>query len=204
MHEPSPSIDSASDCAPALRMLRELCAGFETSFGAEHAPPSFELQAKVVAAGDLPDSYRRLLAHDRHMTITLRKHFSDELALRVLADRSDALVYRRCIELALRRTDAVVEIGVIRLDTSTLDTVTRSAVLERRKPLGDILIGSGVLTRVEVRWYLRFARGEALVRSLAGRSGLPVYGRLATIHCNGTPALELLEVVTDDPEIDTG
>ncbi|GEM_PF-257090 len=195
---------SIVDSAAGIQMLRELCAGFEASVVGRHTDGSPDSIADVVGIDELPDSYRRLLAHDRHMTATLRERFGGELTLHVLAHRTDGLVYRRCIELALARTGAVVEIGVIRLDTAALDHATRAAVLEGRRPLGDILVGSGVLTRVDVRWYLRFVRGDGLVRSLAGRSALPVYGRLATIHCNGSPALELLEIVTDDPEVGTG
>lgn len=184
----------------ATRSLRELCAGFGSRLGSVFDEPAFHGDVDVVDPVALPASYRKLLAHDRHMTTTLRSHFGDELALRVLADRTDGTVYRRCVELALARSGAVVEIGVVRLELSNLDAAARAEILARRKLLGDILIGSGVLTRVDVRWYLRFARSCGMVGSLAGGSHSPVFGRIATIHCNGSPALELLEVVTDDPE----
>lgn len=188
-----------ADSVRALQVLDDLCDGFEPRGTDAGAGGSSRGEVRVVSAADLPESYRRLLAHDRHMTATLREYFGGDLTLRVLAERSEGNVYRRCIELALTRTGAVVEVGVVRLDTDVLEPAIRAAVLERRRPLGDILNGFGVLTRVEVRWFLRWTTASGLVLSLDGRAGVPVYGRLATIHCDGRPAVDLLEVVTDDP-----
>lgn len=178
---------------------------------------------EAVEPSELPDTYRRLLVHTRHMTPTLKAYFGREVSLHVLAQRNGDRWYRRAITLAVEPDGRPVEFGIVRIDVTTLPDDVRAAVLERRRPLGDILIDHGVMTRVEPQAYLRFGVDHAVTRCLiadtieeevSGAVGdAPVgkahptsaaygsgdcYGRLATIYCNGRPAIELLEVVTDD------
>ncbi len=164
-----------------------LCEGFfaDTRWLARCAP---------LDAIDLPPDIRCLLAHNNHMTGTLRRHYSQSVALRVLEHRDDGDVYRRKIILTVDSGQRVVEFGVVRMNLATLDASARSAVLSRKTPLGEIFEQFDVLTRVEPRGYFRFPSDSPVVQCFA--SGVvEAFGRLGLIHCNGDPAVQLLEVV---------
>ena len=62
-------------------------------------------------------------------------------------------------------------------------------------PLGAILITNEVMRRIEPKWYFRFTADAPMAAHFAG--GGAAYGRVGIIHCDGAPAIELLEVVTD-------
>lgn len=150
-----------------------------------------------VQPSEMSEVYRRLLVHTNHMTPTLQDFHGEAVELRVLAYHDDDRWYHRKILLTTGGGRWPVEFGLVRLDLSALPDSVRKAVLERRQPLGDILIANGVMTEVEPRWYLRFAAGHPVVGYLAPASGGACFGRVATIHCDGRAAMELLEVVTD-------
>ena len=88
----------------------------------------------------------------------------------------------------------MVEFGIARLELRFTEQEVRSAILDRAAPLGAILIGRRVLTKVTPNWYLRFP-ADCPVMTYFGTGPMEAYGRLATIHCNGDAAVELLEVV---------
>ena len=71
----------------------------------------------------------------------------------------------------------------------------REEILAAQTPLGRILIQHRVLREVTSEAYLRVESDDPLV----ARFGLPeprvAYGRLATIFCDGVPAVDLLEIV---------
>ncbi|MEG1971158.1 MAG: hypothetical protein RR101_13690, partial [Burkholderiaceae bacterium] len=73
--------------------------------------------------------------------------------------------------------------------------MVREEILAARIPLGRILINHRVLREVTSEAYFHIAAED----SLAARFGLAeprdVYGRLATIFCDGAPAVDLLEIV---------
>jgi chorismate-pyruvate lyase len=148
-----------------------------------------------VQASEIPPASRSLLAHNRHMTSTLKTHYGQPVALRVLSHTEEAAIYRRKILLTLDDDNRVVEFGIVRLFLDVLPAPARNDVIARKMPLGEIFAHYDVLTRVEPRWYLRFAPDSAVVQYFVPRPPQEVYGRLGLIHCNGRPAVELLEVV---------
>lgn len=173
-----------------LEALSALCAGFEQ---AEAFPAACEL----VEAGQMPPAYRGLLAHDGHMTAKLNALHDTSVALRVHRHLEEDGRYRRFITLVPSGTDHVVEVGVVRLNLGVLSEEVRERIVERRTPLGDIFTQHDVMTRVDPHWFFRFRAG-AMSESFERALSADVYGRVATIHLNGEPALELLEVVSDE------
>ncbi len=153
--------------------------------------------AESVNSDDLPPSYRSLLDHRAHMTAVLSDYHGSSVALKVLAHQREGDVYRRKIVLTVGAANRVVEFGLVRLDLSVVDDAVRSAIVERRRPLGEILIEHNVLTRVEPRWFVRFPAGSPLHEHFGGETAGPVFGRIGTIYLHEEPAVELLEVVTD-------
>jgi hypothetical protein len=128
------------------------------------------------------------------MTAILRAYHGQDVALRVLADRLEGDQYSRKIVLTIPEPGRVVEFGIVRLELRFIDQEVRSAILNRSEPLGSILIGKRVLTKVTPNWYLRFPV-DCPVVALFGGAPVEAFGRLATIHCNGDAAVEMLEVV---------
>jgi len=167
--------------------LADLCEGF-------FEDRSWVTSCEAVEADDIPPPVRKLLAHDRHMTATLKAHYRQEVELRVLRHRLEGDQYTRKILLTLPDRGDVVEFGIARVDLRFTDEEVRSAILGRAMPLGAILIGHRVLTKVTPIWYLRFP-ADCPLKMYFGQPSVEAYGRLATIHCNGDEAVELLEIV---------
>ncbi len=173
---------------PAFATLHEL-------FGAVQARAGFApLGASLRRGEELPDVARRLLVHEEHMTRRLRDVFASELELRVLRQRRQNGVYAR--EVLLLRTDsgAPVEFGIVRIQERFLPTEAVEEILAMQRPLGDILVASVLLRRIEPRWYFEFDATAAPSLALAvGRC----FGRVGVIHCDDQPAIEVLEAVSE-------
>jgi len=180
----SPNLDPM----PARRALTDLCAPFFDDL-------SWVDRTVVVEPGQLPPTAQLLLAHGGHMTATLRMQYQGMIALHVVADCAQQKFYSRRILLAVEDPRRVVEMGVVRLNPDLLPEGARQAILEKRSPLGDILAAYGVMTKVEPKWFVRFPSGSPVVECFERGPAVEAFGRIATIHCNGDEAIELLEVV---------
>jgi len=178
----------ASLTASGGAALGRVCAGFA-------APEVAMTGAVVLDAGDVPEPYASLLNHTGHMTERLRLHHGEPVDLEVLDHQSDGDAYTRRILLRLRGSRRVAEFGVVRMDLSCMPPDVREMIVERRVPLGDILIAHDVMRRIEPRFFYRFDGGAGLARGAAGMSWDGAYGRVGTIFVEDQPAIELLEVV---------
>lgn len=105
-------------------------------------------------------------------------------------------LYCRRIVLTLSGADRVVEFGVVRIDLAFTSPAVRERIIERKTPLGDILIGHEVLRRIEPRWYLKVEGSCPLLTGANTLGDGAAFGRVGTIYCHGAPAIELLEIVT--------
>jgi hypothetical protein len=143
----------------------------------------------------MPEPYRSLLVHEHHMTVTVEAFHGDLVDVRILARRQDGNSYTRKILLALQKTGRIVQFGIVRIDLGLCSPPVRAALVAGKTPVGRILIEHNVLRRIEPTAYLRIA-GKAPQMSWFGLTGpQTLYGRLAIIHCDGCPAVELLEIV---------
>lgn len=145
----------------------------------------------------MPERFQELLVHQDHMTVRLEEHYGRKVALRVLEEHAMGDIYRRRIALLIDGTEDVVEFGVVRIDLQHLPDEARAEVLQRSRPLGDILIRHNLLRRIEPRWYLRIPLTCPQLTCFGANVSGDAYGRVGTIYCNGEPAIELLEVVAD-------
>ncbi len=176
-----------SEQAAARDELASLCEGFFDDL-------AWLSDCALVAADQIPPEIRRMLVHGEHMTATLKRHYNQPVALRVLDHRADGGTYRRKILLTVDEGRRVVEFGIVRMTFAALDDAAREVVLSRETPLGEIFERFDVLTKVEARRYLRFPSESPIVQCF-GPATAEAYGRVGLIHCNGDPAVELLEVV---------
>jgi hypothetical protein len=107
----------------------------------------------------------------------------------------DGEAYRRRIVLRLADGGRIVEVGFVRIRLGYASKNVRERILERRTPLGDILIQADVLRRIEPRWFFEIDQHSPLLKDFDDPSLLRAFGRLGTIFCEDQPAIELLEIV---------
>lgn len=148
-----------------------------------------------VTVHDLPETYRGLLAHSKHMTVTVEAYHGSLVDVRVEAEHIDGDAYARKI-LLTRQTDGVVVLyGIMRIDLRQVGPAARAEILSRAKPLGRVLIEHKVLREVDLVALWRVRPGPDLAALFGANIESTVYGRTALIYCNGEPAVELLEIV---------
>ena len=166
-------------------------------------------EAAVVPRAAVPRPQRDLLDHEDHMTVTLEAHHGDVVEVDVL-DRvayvgryARRILLRRATGLGRARSSrsaAVVMFGIVLIDFRFTTEAARREVLSETIPLGHVLIRHSRLRRISTHCLLEIEPDREMRRhfGLGDRGqckGLPVHGRLATIFCDGRPAVELLEVV---------
>ena len=160
-------------------------------------PPADYLQSfDFVAPGDVPEPYRGLLVHEHHMTVTVEAHHGDLVDVQVLAEHLEGDTYARKILLALKKSKKVVQFGLMQIHLQYCSQAVREEILSKRTPLGRILIEHNVLRRIEPTAFLRIVPGRDMMTWFALDEPTPTYGRLALIHCDNKPAVELLEIVS--------
>lgn len=148
-----------------------------------------------MARDEVPEPYRELLAHDHHMTVTVESFHRSPVDVQVLAVHRDGDVYCRRILLRRQIDQQVVQFGIVRLNLNALSAKVREQIESARIPLGRVLIQNNVLRDVELKQLFQVHCGRDLAEQFAVAEGTTTFGRTAIIHCEGEPAVELLEVV---------
>jgi hypothetical protein len=152
-----------------------------------------------VPAALLPEPYRRLLAHDQHMTVTMEAYHGSPVRVEVLNRSQRGLLY--CREILLRLAEdgrlpkgTVVQYGLVRFDLQYVTEMVRKDLLEERIPLGRVLISHNVLRHIDPGALLEVRCGAPLAAHFGVEPGALTHGRMATIFCNREPAVDLLEI----------
>ncbi len=159
-------------------------------------PPADYIQGwQLVSADQVPEPYKTLLVHEHHMTVTVEAHHGSLVDVRILARRHEGDSYARKILLALQSTGKIVQFGIVRVHLEYCTVLVREAIIAGKTPLGRILIEHDVLRRIEPTAFLQITPGAEMMRWFGVAKTPPTYGRLALIHCDGQPAIELLEIV---------
>jgi len=83
----------------------------------------------------------------------LEAQYGRPMELDVVKYTLDDEYYTRKIILRPQGADAIVEVGVVRLNFRFMSKEVREEILKRETPLGAILIRHKVLRKVEPRWY---------------------------------------------------
>jgi len=171
----------------AMQALKVICDGF--------VDVSVWLpQCEVMEPGALPPLARKLLAHEQHMTQTLREYYGGELRLDVLDHRQLPTDYARKILLWSNGggNEKVVEFGIVRMTLSSIGDQAADEIVSRQLPLGDILRTHGILTRVRPHWFVRIPKDSEVSQYFAAPA---VFGRLATIEVQRCPTVSLFEAI---------
>ena len=151
-------------------------------------------RAEHVPSAMTPEPYKSLLAHNHHMTVAMESFHKSPVDVRVLAKRLDGDIYCRKIVLLMEGTDRVVQFGIVRFDLKSVSERVREEILSEKTPLGRILIQHNVFLQIDLGAILRITAGPGLSDALQMPLHGQTFGRLATIFCDGRPAVDLLEI----------
>jgi hypothetical protein len=172
-----------------LKELQELVCLFPEPVGHE-----LYLTAEHVAKEATPEPYHRMLVHEHHMTISMESFHDCTVDVEVMASRFEDGLYLRKIRLHKSGTKDAIQFGYVRFNLDYVTEKVRSEILAEKTPLGRVLIQHNVFRHVDLGAILRFTAGPGMAEYLNMNVGQMTYGRLATIFCNGAPAIDLLEV----------
>jgi chorismate-pyruvate lyase len=158
-------------------------------------PSSYLRDYTIVSADQVPQPYRDLLVHEHHMTVTVEAHHGSLVDVKVMEKKRDGNSYARKILLALQSDGRIVQFGLVRIWLQYCSPEVRAEILAEKTPIGRILINHNVLRRIEPTDYLRVTPGPDMMQWFGLAAPKVTYGRLALIHCEAQPAVELLEIV---------
>src|SRR5438552_17700789 len=129
-----------------------------------------------VKAADVPEPYRRLLVHDREMTLTLESAYSRRVKLRVQKyDLRDNVFSRQVVLVAGAAT--AVAFCAIKIYLEYFPAEARRLVLERKQPLGTILHTQHVAHFSHPDSYFQVAADGVINAALGLKTGGVLYGR---------------------------
>lgn len=168
---------------------------------ASHFPDGAQLFERVehIPASTTPEPYKSLLVHEHHMTVTMEQFHHCDVDVSVIVEELQDPLYTREILLTKSGTQAVVLFGLVRFDFTYVTPAVKAEILAKQLPLGRVLIRHNVLRHIDLGAILKIIPGAALRRHLQLPDASPVYGRMATIFCDGRPAVDLLEVIAPVP-----
>lgn len=146
------------------------------------------------APESMPSGYRMLLVHNHHMTVTMEEFYGSPVRVKVLESKREGNQYMRRILLDRETDGRVVQFGIVRLNFDFLSAEVRKEIESQSAPLGRILIGHNVLRQIELVGLWRVTPGADLCQVFQTTPQQTTFGRTAIIHCDGQPAVELLEI----------
>ena len=144
----------------------------------------------------MPPLFCELLAHENHMTVTVEAHHGSPVDVHVQNTHTAGKIYSREILLTRQSDGRVVQHGIMRVNFNFLGEAVRDEIESQSAPLGRILIDHDVLRAVQLSQLWKISPASRLSQMLGITADSTTYGRTAIIHCNGEPAVELLEIVT--------
>jgi hypothetical protein len=127
------------------------------------------------------------------MTVTMERHHGP-VDVTVLGRREVGGFYCRKSILTKQAGGEVVQLGFVRFDFQYVTAAVREEIVSEKVPLGRVLIQHNVLRHIDLGALLRVEAGPGLAKLFGMPAGGTTYGRLATIFCNGRPAVDLLEI----------
>jgi chorismate-pyruvate lyase len=150
---------------------------------------------EAVPSARIPPPYHGLLVHEHHMTVSMEAFHGEAVDVRIIDRCLEGDWYARKILLATRASRRIVLYGIVRIDFRLCPAGVREAIVAGDTPLGRVLIEHNVMRRIQPLAFLRVQPGPAALRWFGVSEPRTTYGRLAYLHCNEQPAIEVLEVV---------
>ncbi len=151
-------------------------------------------QARHIAREAAPEPYHRMLVHEHHMTVTMESFHDCEVEVEVVESRFVDDLYCRKILLRNDITKRVVQFGIVRFNFEFVTDAVRKEIESQQIPLGRVLIQHNVLRHIDLGAIIELTAGPGLAHYLQMDENAVTYGRMATIFCDGLPAVDLFEV----------
>jgi chorismate-pyruvate lyase len=165
--------------ADVLALLAEFSAGLTT--------------IERVSSDTVAPVYRALLDHNTHMTLMVEKTHGCKVHLRVLKARQDPTYLLR--EIILESPSKMpLMYAVVRVHLDAMRPVVREEIVAAKEPIGHVLVKHNVPREVYCESLIRVMPTSALAETLSVDPGAVLYGRAAFITCDGTRALDLMEI----------
>ncbi len=141
---------------------------------------------------------RTILDHDRHMTTVQQERFPDGISLDVLHANIDGGLYTREVMLRRKSDGIPVLYAVLDVSCDLLPAPLVDQLKAAEQPFGQILIDSGIERRIEVQRFVTAATLPAFA-GLTGDDRETVVGREIIIYCDDQPAINVLELLVNEP-----
>jgi chorismate-pyruvate lyase len=142
----------------------------------------------------LSDGYRRLLAHQEHMTVALENFHNSPVDVHVMDEWRDEASYARSSLLSRQSDGAIVQFGIMRIWLNDLPDTAQTEITSRQSPLGRVLLEHNLLREVELISLWEIAPGPILRKNLPLHGHAPIFGRSAQILVEERPTVQLLEI----------
>ena len=156
---------------------------------AEEMPTVWE-----VAASEIPQPQRDLLAHQSDMTTRLEAFHGELSHLLLLRSTTDGDIYQREVVLVLNNSGLHVEFGAITIHLDRLPAPLRRDIGRAELPLGSLLHLHRFAFRSQPKSFIRVEPDAVISRALALEQPGQLYGR-----CNAllTPSGEVLADIVE-------
>ncbi len=152
-------------------------------------------QFQEVQQALMPEAYAQLLAHNRHMTVTVEKYHDSIVDVEVLEVHQTATHYSRKILLRNQSNQQVVQFGIVRINRTQLPVDVMQQIQDQGAPLGRILIDNQIMRNVKLLSLWQVDPGPDLTKAFDQGEFEFCYGRTAFLYLDGLPVVELLEIV---------
>lgn len=146
---------------------------------------------------EVPSPFDGLLDHNHHMTVTVEGFYDEPVSVSVHRHHQHESLYSREITLVTEQSKKIVQYGIVRLNISALADPVWQRIESGEVPLGRVLIENNVLRDVKLQQLWEIKAGPCLAEKMHSVIGETFYGRTAMIYCDGIPAIELLEIVSN-------
>ena len=156
-----------------------------------------------IRAEEMPEPYRRLLAHEGDMTSRIETFYQRRTHIRVGARHRTSDAYYRQISLELDGSGEPVEFAATRIFLDVPPPAAREGILREERPLGAILREAGVTLVSRPRAFLRVQADDFIGGALRLRGRPWLYGRRNTLlDGSGRALAETVELLPPSPELE--
>ncbi len=144
----------------------------------------------------MPEPQRSLLAHKVDMTSTLETFYKQSMRVELLARHKIENEYGREVALILNGDGRRVEFGAIRIFLGHFPDAAREEILRENKPLGRILIDSGMEFSSRPLLYFRINSDNFINTALGLTGAHMLFGRRNTLADRwDRPLAEIVEIL---------
>ena len=130
----------------------------------------------------LPPKYKKLLDHDKSMTLRLENFYQQEMAIKVIENRLLNNTYKREIVMLGAKDLIPRELAYIEIFLENLpDKSVREEIIKGEKPFGKILLDNNIKTRREIDFFFKVPNNDKRISKYSNFPNDFYYGRKYSI-----------------------